>query len=113
MYRESSEENKNRTNKKAIALGYQPLNDSAPKVLASGKGYLAQKIIAMAEEHQIPVQEDPTLAKMLEKLEVGSEIPAELYQVVAEVLAFVYGLDKKVQLSRSAGHKRTKDYTAT
>ena len=71
--------------KSAIALEYET-GDIAPKVIASGKGYLADKIVETAKEHEIPVHRDTKLAKSLEDLEIGEYIPKELYQVVAEVL---------------------------
>lgn len=80
-------------NKSAIALEYER-SEKAPKVIASGKGYLADKIIAKAEEEDIPVHQDAELAKSLSDLEIGDYIPPELYQVVAEVLVFVDAMDK-------------------
>lgn len=79
--------------KSAIALEYEA-EDIAPKVIASGKGYLAEKIISAADEHEIPVHKDARLAKSLEDLEIGEYIPRELYQVVAEVLVYVDAMDK-------------------
>lgn len=77
----------------AIALEYEA-GDVAPKVIASGRGYLAEKIIDKAEEYDIPVHRDEKLAGSLEKLEIGEYIPRELYQVVAEVLVYVDAMDK-------------------
>ena len=65
--------------KKASALAYTPGEDKAPKVIASGKGVIAEKILEVAKEVKIPVVEDAHLADTLDKLRVGSEIPAELY----------------------------------
>lgn len=79
--------------KSAIALEYGE-EDIAPKVIASGKGYLAEKIVSVADEHEIPIHKDEKLAKSLEKLEIGEYIPKELYQVVAEVLVYVDAMDK-------------------
>ena len=76
--------------KKAVALRYQPSRDQAPVVSAKGQGLLAQKIIALAQEHGVPIKEDPDLVEILARLEVDQEIPPELYLVVAEILAFVY-----------------------
>ena len=67
---------------------------SRTKVIASGKGYVAEKIIDVAGEHDIPVHKDAKLTKSLEKLEIGEYIPKELYQVVAEVLVYVDAMDK-------------------
>jgi len=85
--------------KKAAALSYSPGNDAAPKIIASGKGLIAEKILEKAKEKKIPVYEDEHLADTLVNLKVGSEIPAELYEVVAEVLAFISRVDE------SAGRK--------
>ena len=76
--------------KKAVALRYRAGQDEAPKVAAKGQGRLADKILALAREHGIPIKEDPDLVEVLARLEVDQEIPAELYMVVAEILAFVY-----------------------
>lgn len=76
--------------KKAVALRYKALEDTAPKILAKGRGALAEKILAIAQAHGIPVKEDRDLVRLLDALDVGREIPPELYQVVAELLAFVY-----------------------
>ncbi len=75
-------------NKTAIALGYTP-DDEAPKIIATGKGALADKIIDKAKEENIPVHRDDKLAETLSKLDIGDYIPPELYEVVAEVLLFV------------------------
>ena len=78
--------------KLAIALEYNP-EEEAPKVIASGQGILAEKIIEKAKEVEVPVHEDSKLAKTLSKLEVGELIPPELYGVVAEILVFVDRMD--------------------
>lgn len=85
-------EDKNRK-KTAVALRYTP-GDEAPEVIASGKGILAEKILARAEETDVPVYEDEKLADTLSKLEIGDMIPPELYGVVAEILVFVDKMDK-------------------
>ena len=82
------EENKNILNKTAVALSYEE-GDQAPKILATGKGYVAEKIIEAAKEEQVPVHKDEKLAATLSKLEIGDYIPKELYGVVAEILVFV------------------------
>lgn len=79
----------------AVALGYNSAEDSAPKVIAKGQGELADRIVAAAEENRIMVQEDPLLFDSLYRLEVGDEIPAKLFQVVAELLAYVYKINGK------------------
>lgn len=79
--------------KQAIALEYDP-NDEAPKVIASGRGVLADKIIEKAKENDVPVHRDDKLADTLSRLEIGDMIPPELYEVVAEILVFVDAMDK-------------------
>ena len=80
--------------KTAVALGYDPNEDNAPKVIASGTGALAERIIERAKEADVPVHEDHKLAGTLSKLDIGEAIPPELYEVVAEVLVFVDAMDK-------------------
>ncbi|GEC88169.1 MULTISPECIES: EscU/YscU/HrcU family type III secretion system export apparatus switch protein [Brevibacillus] len=80
--------------KQAVALKYQAGIMEAPKIVAKGKGYVADNILKTAKEHDIPVQEDPSLVEVLGKLDLDQQIPPELYQVVAEILAFVYRIDK-------------------
>ena len=76
----------------AVALSYDP-EDQAPKVIASGKGFLADRIIERAKEADIPLHKDEKLANSLSKLEIGDAIPPELYEIVAEVLVFVDKMD--------------------
>ncbi|MBP5555938.1 MAG: EscU/YscU/HrcU family type III secretion system export apparatus switch protein [Lachnospiraceae bacterium] len=86
-------EDKNKKVKTAVALEYDP-NDDAPRVIASGTGVLADKIIEKAKESNVPVHQDDKLAQTLSKLEIGEMIPPELYEVVAEILIFVDSMDK-------------------
>ena len=79
--------------KQAIALEYQP-GDLAPKVIATGRGALAEKIIEKAKESDVPLHQDSKLAGTLAKLEIGDYIPPELYEVVAEILVFVDEMEK-------------------
>ncbi len=79
--------------KQAIALSYDP-DEEAPKVIASGRGALAERIIERAREAAIPVHQDDKLANTLSRLEIGDMIPPELYEVVAEILVFVDAMDK-------------------
>ena len=79
--------------KTAVALAYNP-GDEAPKILASGKGAVAEKIIEQAKEADVPFYTDSALAETLSKLEIGDAIPPELYEVVAQILVFVDGMDK-------------------
>jgi flagellar biosynthetic protein FlhB len=79
----------------AIALKYDPLEGSAPVVVAKGSRLIAARIRELAREHDIPIVENKPLAQNLYNLDLGDEIPAETYQAVAEILAYVYGLKKK------------------
>lgn len=79
--------------KQAIALEYDP-TDMAPKVVATGRGRLAERIIEKAEESAVPVHQDDKLADTLSKLDIGEYIPPELYEVVAEILVFVDQMEK-------------------
>ena len=81
--------------KKAVALGYNRSQDNAPKVLASGAGEVANKIISLAKEHDIPIKEDPDLIEILSKVEVDQEIPPNLYKAVAEIFSFLYKITNK------------------
>lgn len=87
--------NKSKENKikQAIALEYDP-SDQAPRVVASGRGILAEKIIEKAKESDVPIHRDDKLADTLSRLEIGEMIPPELYEVVAEILIFVDSMDK-------------------
>lgn len=89
-----ADKDENKKVKTAVALGYDPNEDGAPVVIASGKGALAEKIIEQAQDNKIPVHEDSKLADTLSKLEIGEMIPPELYEVVAEILVFVDAMDK-------------------
>lgn len=66
-------------------------------VKAKGMGNVAEKIIQLAQEHNIPIKEDPDLVELLVQLDLDQEIPPELYKIVAEILAFVYNLDRSGQ----------------
>ncbi len=77
----------------AVALEYEK-GDTAPKVIASGRGYVADRIIKAAEESDVPVHQDEKLAKSLSLLDVGEYIPQELYSVVAEILVYVDDMEK-------------------
>ena len=90
---EKSDENKIDKDLTAVALEYDP-NDVAPKIVATGKGYTAQKILEKAKENDVPTYKDGKLADTLSKLEIGEAIPPELYEVVAEILLFVDGMEK-------------------
>lgn len=80
--------------KYAAALKYDIDSDEAPKLLAKGKGYVAEKMIEVARASDTSVYKDERLAKQLQNLEAGDQIPADLYEVVAEVLIFIARMDR-------------------
>ncbi len=80
--------------KKAAALQYDPETDHAPRLIAYGDGSIAEQIIQIAEENDIPLHQDNNLAQLFSNVKIGSEIPPEAYQAVAEILAFIYRLSK-------------------
>lgn len=82
--------------RRAVALSYDPANHDAPVVTAAGQGAVAEEIIRRAREAGVPVTEDPRLAAVLSQIDVGQSIPPELYEVIAEVLAYVYRLEERV-----------------
>ena len=77
------------TRRAAVALQYDAATDNAPRVIAKGRGQVAEKIMALAREHGIPMREDPELVQMLTQIDLDQTIPPSLYKVVAELLAFV------------------------
>jgi flagellar biosynthesis protein len=79
----------------AVALHYD--RSGAPRVVAKGKGTLGQKIIEVAKENGIPIEENEVLAGALSNVELGEEIPEDLYKAVAEVLIFVLGLSGRLK----------------
>ncbi|CAM2959147.1 EscU/YscU/HrcU family type III secretion system export apparatus switch protein [Legionella worsleiensis] len=93
-----------KTKTRAVALRYD--GTSAPRVVAKGEGYIAQKIIATAKEHGIPLQQNEELTTLLSKLKLNQEIPRSLYVAVAQILAFLYYVDGK-----TPGSVRERDKT--
>lgn len=79
---------------KAVALRYDHEATDAPRVVAKGAGYLAERILAIAEEHGVEIYRDADLVEVLSKLDIDREIPETLYKAVAEVLAFLYRLNR-------------------
>ena len=79
--------------KQAVALSYDGRN--APKIVATGEGLIAEEIIALAKANGVYIHQDPHLSHFLQLLELGEEIPKELYLLIAELIAFVYMLDGK------------------
>lgn len=84
----------------AVALGFDRETMRAPEVLATGQGYIAKKILEIAKENRVSIKKDPVLVEALAQLDLGQQIPPELYQVVAEILVFIMETD--------AGHKGLK-----
>lgn len=91
---ESKKETKKKQElKKTVALKYDQNEDNAPRVIASGRGKIAEKILQKAREEKIPIKKDKDIVQVLAELNVGDEIPAELYLVIAEILSFFYDLE--------------------
>lgn len=79
----------------AAALEYDDRKDSAPRVTAKGRGDVAERIIQLAKQHNVPIKKDPGLVQILSRLDIDDRIPPELYRAVAEILAFVYSLNEQ------------------
>ena len=86
--------------RKAVALKYDPETNTAPRVVAKGKGYVADNILAAAQSNSIPVYQNKSLVNLLMALDLDKEIPPELYTTVAEVLAYIYRMDSKAKARR-------------
>ncbi len=84
---------------KAVAISYKP-GDVAPSVIAKGEGFVAEKIMNVGEEEHIPIIKDKKLVEELTKIDLGDNIPPELYQVVAEILIFISNMDKHEEYKR-------------
>ena len=91
-----------RKNTIVAAIKYDDKRDTAPKVTAKGRGSIAEKIIKLAMEHNIPIKKDPALVEILSRLDIDEEIPPELYKAIAEILAFVYSVNEQYRERRSA-----------
>lgn len=89
----TEKQKKDFSQKTAVAISYEA-GEEAPKILASGKGRLAEKIISKAKENDVPLYQDNQLADTLSKLKIGDAIPPELYEAVAEILVFVDDMDR-------------------
>jgi flagellar biosynthesis protein len=79
----------------AAAIKYDNREDAAPKVVAKGRGAIAEKIIELARKNNVPIRNDPALVQILSKLDIDEQIPVELYKAVAEILAFVYSANNR------------------
>lgn len=84
----------------AVALRYQSHSDAAPRVTAKGRGAIAEKIIALAREHNVPIVQNADLLMVLSKVELMDEIPEALYGVVAEILAYVFSINEQLKQSK-------------
>lgn len=89
-----------RKNQRAVALGYNEKEDDAPKVLASGKGLIAEKIIEIARENNVPMHRDADLVEILSLLEIDESIPIEVYSVVAKIFTYIYEQNKQKKLNK-------------
>ncbi len=78
----------------AVAVRYEAAEDIAPRLTAKGQGYMAEEIVRLAHQHGIPLHHDPDLVELLSQLELEQAIPPEAYEVVAEILAFIYTLNE-------------------
>lgn len=90
-------------NKRAVALKYDKEKKAAPTIVASGNGYMASKVIKIAEENGVPVYKDNSLATMLSQLEVGSEIPEELYKTIVDIYVYFLDYNKKNNTDNGKG----------
>ena len=88
--------------RRAVALRYKPGEDDAPRVTAKARGYLADKILALARDHDIPIREDKNLVQILSRLDLDQQVPPELYRAVAEILAFIYRVGQQASSSDKA-----------
>ena len=95
MADENDRRERERGSVEAVALRYRHGEDDAPRVVATGRGHLAEKILDLAREWDVPVHEDPDLMEVLSKLDINEEIPPHVYRAVAEILAFVYTLNDR------------------
>jgi flagellar biosynthesis protein len=86
----------NKDFKRAAALQYKPKKDKTPRLVAKGSGWMAEKIIQTAREHNIPLKEDPHLVELLSTLDLYEEIPPEFYKAVAEILVFIYKMNNTI-----------------
>ena len=99
---------KDKAKLKTVVLKYDVDKSKAPKITGFGKGQIAEKILKVAEENRVPFYEDPSLVELLSKLDINSEIPPALYTIVAEVLSFVYKLDRLAKKKKSVQKKYAK-----
>ena len=84
--------------KKAVALRYDTTKENAKKVVGKGQGKIAERIIKIAEENELPIKKDEDLVELLTKIDVDKEIPNNLYKAVAEVFSFIYNITNKKEV---------------
>ncbi|MGX3045429.1 EscU/YscU/HrcU family type III secretion system export apparatus switch protein [Helicobacter sp. T3_23-1056] len=101
MQKNFHQHSQNLSSTKAAALAYNQTQDIAPKVLASGKGEVAKKIIQKAKEFEIPLFANEELVNMLLEVEVDECIPVELYSAVVEAFVWLYNIEQKSQISQN------------
>ncbi len=99
---EHKAQSKGKNGDKAIALKYNPQTDAAPIIVASGYGYVAEKIIDIADQSGIPIYRDDTSANMLAMLEIGSTVPPQLFEVIAAVYIDLLHVAQKAKEQRNA-----------
>ncbi len=87
------------TNNKAVALKYKAYEDNAPKVIAKGKGTIAEQIVKKAKDFDVPLFQNEELTNMLLNVEVGENVPPKLYKAVVEVFVWLHNLENKAQIS--------------
>src|SRR5512137_545036 len=89
--------------KVAAAIRYDAARDDAPRLTAKGQGHVAERIIELARQHDIPVRSDKALVHILSQLDIDRHIPPDLYKAVAEILAFVYSANEKYREEQGRG----------
>lgn len=89
-----------RTLPEAVGLRYDPDQEGAPRVVARGRGETAARILALAEEHGVPVRRDPDLLQLLAGARLGEEVPDDLYTAVAHVIAFLWRVNEDLIADR-------------
>jgi flagellar biosynthesis protein len=89
----------------AAAIRYDAAKNDAPRLTAKGKGHVAERIIELARQHDIPVRSDKALIQILSKLDIDQQIPPGLYRAVAEILAFVYSANEKYREKQGIGDR--------
>jgi flagellar biosynthesis protein len=81
-----------------VALHYDPETSGAPQLVAKGSGHIGNRIVELAQQHQIPLYQDPELTRLLAQLELGDEIPETLYKAIAQVILFAWELSAEMDL---------------